>query len=175
MCNRYSVCGKPHKAKWRLSHKRRNRKGQFVQEPRKLTAIFLGIVFVGAGFTIGWNTILRSVGLALQVENTQAVETIHEPSLEDKVYIVAKEFGISGYQMWRTIECETNFRNIQSEVVRNGRRENSWGYAQIHLPSWPEVTKWEALNEDFAIRWMATNWNKAVWYAYNRKTDRCVK
>ena len=116
MCNRYSVCGHRHNPKWRLSRKRRNSQGRFVQEPRKLVALFLGIIFVGAGATIGWNTILRSVGLVLVVENTEAVEVMTGPTFEDNVYEVAKKFGVSGYQMWRTIECETNFRNIQSST-----------------------------------------------------------
>ena len=105
------------------------------------------------------------------VESTRA-ETV--TTLEDKIYAVAKEFGISGYQMYRTAVCESNMRNIQSQVLKNGKQEQSFGYWQIHLPSWPGVSKWDALNEDFAIRWVAEHWYKAKWYAYNRKTDKCI-
>jgi hypothetical protein len=181
MCTKYSTCGRRHQPKWKVSKLKRNRKGQFTEGKRLLTQIFLGVMFFGAVSAIGWNTIINTVGVAFQVENSQAVETITEvdfkeariASLINKVYKTAKVHGVSGYQMERTIECESRFNNVQSSAYKNGVREDSWGLAQIHLPSHPDVTREEALNEDFAIEWMASHFYKVKWYGYVRSTDKC--
>src|SRR3990167_6149749 len=178
MCNRFAVCGKKHLPRWRTSKKLRNSRGRFDKD-RRIYKYFIISFMIYAVSMIGVNTIwswAKSLEKTLLVENSYAVETI-TVTLEDKIYAVAKEFGISGYQMYRTAVCESNIRNIQSEVKDpngpNGR-EDSWGYWQINLPSWPKVSRWEALDEDFAIRWVAEHWYKATWYAYNRKTDKCI-
>ena len=94
---------------------------------------------------------------------------------EHDISLVAKIYGVSGYQMERTIECESRFNNIQSTAYQNGAREDSWGIAQIHLPSHPEVSRDEALDEEFTIEWMAKNFNNpyVTWYGYSRKYDKC--
>lgn len=40
---------------------------------------------------------------------------------------------------------------LQSRIITNGEREDSWGLAQIHLPSHPTVSKAMAQNPYFAI------------------------
>lgn len=159
---------------------KRDRRGKFVSD-KMLTKIFLVTVFLGAVSMIGWNTIVNTIGATFEVENAKAVEPITNEVIAEarieylisRIYNIAKVYGISGYQMERTIECESRFNNIQSSAYKNGIREDSWGIAQIHLPSWPEVSREEALDEEFAIDWMASHWNKAVWYGYSRKYDRC--
>lgn len=180
MCNTYKVCGKRHLPKWKLSKKLRNRKGQFNKD-RRLVKIFMTVVGMYGLSLIGVNTIwnwAKSLEKTFVVENSKAGDVIDNLTLEEKVYATAKQFKINGYQMYRTIVCETNLRNIQSEIRDlngpNGR-EDSWGYFQINLPSWPEVSKLEALDEDFSIRWAAEHWYKAKWYGYNRKIDKCIK
>lgn len=51
----------------------------------------------------------------------------------------------------RVLECESNFVSEQSRIYKNGVREPSFGIAQIHLPSHPDVTKEQALDEEFSI------------------------
>ena len=52
----------------------------------------------------------------------------------------------------RILKCESNFRNIPSRIImENGEYEPSFGIAQIHLPSFPDVTKEQALDEEFSI------------------------
>lgn len=41
--------------------------------------------------------------------------------------------GTKAYQMKRTIYCESGYKNIQSNIVKDGVREDSWGIAQINL------------------------------------------
>lgn len=57
------------------------------------------------------------------------------------------------HQVIEVIRCETGGTfnpNIQSGYYRNGVRENSWGLAQINLPSW-DITKEQATDPRFAI------------------------
>jgi hypothetical protein len=81
--------------------------------------------------------------------------------------------GTKATQMSRTIFCESGYKNIQSNVVKNGIREDSWGLSQIHLPSHPTVTKEQALDPNFAIKFMSDNFYKVKWYGLNRVTDTC--
>ena len=51
--------------------------------------------------------------------------------------------------------CESHYKNVQSDIIYNGSREDSWGIAQINLRWHPEVTKEQALDPEFAIDFMA--------------------
>ena len=184
MCSKYEICGQRHLPKWRLSRRLRNRFGQFDKDRRLYKYLIIGVTIYSLSM-IGVNTIwgwAKSLEQAFMVENTRAEEVITTKSLtetriEHLIGVIqqkAKLYGVSAYQMQRTIECESRFNNVQSSAYKNGIREDSWGLSQIHLPSWPEVSQEEALTEEFAIEWMASHWNKAVWYGYSRKLDKCI-
>jgi hypothetical protein len=82
--------------------------------------------------------------------------------------------GTKAYQMLRTIYCECHYRNVQSNIIdRRGHREESFGLSQIHLPSHPNVTKAQALDIEFAIRFMSDHWENTKWYGYSRLHDKC--
>ncbi len=82
--------------------------------------------------------------------------------------------GTKAYQMKRTLFCESvGFQNVQSFVVTNGVREPSYGIAQIHEPSHPQVTREQALDPEFSIKFMSDNWGKVAWYGYIKSTDSC--
>lgn len=81
--------------------------------------------------------------------------------------------GLKAYQMKRTLWCESRFYNIQSNIVRRGVREESYGIAQIHLPSHPSISKEQALDPEFAISFMSEYWNSVAWYGYSRSSDVC--
>lgn len=89
--------------------------------------------------------------------------------------IIAKyATGTKAYQMERTIYCESYNKNIQSYIIdRNGNREDSWGIAQINIFWNPTVTKEQALDPVFAIKWTSERWGKTKWYGYISKTDSC--
>jgi len=80
--------------------------------------------------------------------------------------------GTKAYQMLRTIECESHFRNIQSLVVSKGVKEDSWGIAQINL-YWNDVSKEEALDPYYSVKFMSDNWETIKWYGYLRSKDIC--
>ena len=163
--------------------KYRNRRGRYSRD-RRLYKVFVIAFGIYAVSMIGANTIwgwVKSFDRVFQVENSMAGEVITNESVKetriqfliDKIYQKAKLYGVSGYQLERTIECESRFNNIQSTAYKKGVREESYGIAQIHLLSHPKITKVEALNEEFSIEWAAQNFNKVTWYAYNRKLDKC--
>jgi len=95
-------------------------------------------------------------------------------SKEEVVEIISRyATGTKAYEMERTIWCESKYYNSQSSVVKNGVREDSWGIAQIHLPSHPTVSKEQTLDPEFAIKFMSDNFYKVRWYGWYRSTDSC--
>ena len=96
-------------------------------------------------------------------------------TLEEKIIRLVDSYatGTKAYEMKKTIYCESGYKNIQSNVVKNGVREDSWGVAQINLYYHPQVTKEQAMNEEFAVKWMSDNWGKVKWYGYIKATDIC--
>lgn len=106
----------------------------------------------------------------IKTSENEKIET-----LEEKVIRLVDTYatGTKAYEMKKTIYCESGYKNIQSNVVKNGIREDSWGVAQINLYYHPQVTKEQAMNEEFAVKWMSNNWGKVRWYGYIRATDSC--
>ena len=162
----------------------RKSNGQFKKDNR-LTQWFIGWTFVVAMFFIGiagskamYQKVIHSVGTVVNVQNAQAednaiIEQFHKPTLWDKIGSAAENYKISAYQLYRTAQCESRFNPGQSQVIKNGKRENSWGIFQISLDFHPEITRAQAMDEDFAIEWAAKNFNKVIWYAYNKRLDIC--
>lgn len=81
--------------------------------------------------------------------------------------------GYKAYAMKRTLWCESGFENVQSRIVKNGVREPSFGVAQIHEPSHPTITREQALDPEFAIKFMSDNWGKVKWYGWDSVNDKC--
>lgn len=79
-------------------------------------------------------------------------------SLSQKIGLVAIKYNVSPEILTKVIQCESfGSSTVQSYVVTNGIREDSWGLAQIHLSAHPEVTKAQALNVDFSLDFLASN------------------
>jgi len=120
---------------------------------------------------------------------TRTIEVVLEPEPEPiKTYSLGEKIpeevinsliaqhatGTKAYGMKRTIWCESQYWNIQSNIIdRRGLREDSWGVAQINLYWNPSVTKEQALDPEFAIKWMSDRWGKTKWYGWNPQTDTC--
>ena len=90
---------------------------------------------------------------------------IKQMTLEEKIASTSRKYGISEVQMAKTIECESN--NNSFAVGDNGQ---SYGLVQIFLPAHPEVTKEQALDEDFALDFMGKEFKKG-----NQKIWSCWK
>lgn len=84
----------------------------------------------------------------------------------------SRQYGVNSVTIDKVVSCETAGTYdplIQSYVVKNGVREDSWGLAQIHLPSHPDITKEQAKDPEFAIEFMAKNFadgKQNMWSCY---------
>lgn len=76
-------------------------------------------------------------------------------TIPELIHLFAVKYNVSEEQMYGTIKCETNFQNIQSQIIKNGVREESYGLSQIHIPSHPHITKEQALDPVFSIEFIA--------------------
>lgn len=63
--------------------------------------------------------------------------------------------------MTKIINCESS-RNPNAV----GDRGNSFGLVQIHLPSHPSITKEQALDEEYAIDFLAKNLSEGKGYLW---------
>src|SRR3990167_5343927 len=111
MCTKYKVCGKSHRPKWQVSKIKRNSRGQFVQGYRTLTAVFLGIVFVGSVSMLGINQIwswAKSLEKTIVVGNSYAEETI-TITWQDEVKSMLRNAGINVDFASELIQCESSW------------------------------------------------------------------
>lgn len=86
----------------------------------------------------------------------------------------AKIFNVNPAKVYGTIGCESSFTPRQSLIKSkkgvNGY-EDSWGIAQIHLPAHPEISREEAMNDEYAIGWMIREFsrgNERIWSCYRQ-------
>lgn len=111
------------------------------------------------------DAIISPILIALIISQINSFPTPVEasviPSIEAKSAIVEKielasdKYGVSYQELYLTIKCESEFQNVQSRIVKNGKREESYGIVQINLPTHPSITKEQALDVSFSIDWMA--------------------
>lgn len=81
-------------------------------------------------------------------------------------------YGVNADMMYQTIECESHFRDGQSHFVKNGRRERSFGIAQINLDAHSDITREQAEDPQFALSWMAREWRDGrawQWSCFNQR------
>lgn len=83
-------------------------------------------------------------------------------SVPELIEQYAAEYGVSSSTMYSVVNCETGGTfdpSIQSFIANksgpNGR-EDSWGLSQIHLPDWPNITKSQAQDQNFALNFLAS-------------------
>lgn len=95
-------------------------------------------------------------------------------SIKGLISFYALKFDVSEVVMTTVVGCETGHTFdplIQSTVVdKTGRREPSFGLAQIDLDFWPYITKDNAINPDFSLAFLASQLsmgNGHYWTCYN--------
>lgn len=96
-----------------------------------------------------------------------------QTKIQDKVMQYADLYGVSRQELYKVVECESGFDpGIQSfhpsPTGPNGR-EDSWGLAQINLPYHPDITREQAVNPDFALDYIASEFakgHKGQWSCY---------
>lgn len=148
MCTKFRTCGRRHIPRWKVSRKRRNHKGQFVQGPRTLTAVFLGVMFVGMVSMIGVNTIMNSIGVAVQVDNAQAEIKWHQPTWQEEVLMMVREAGLDADLANRIIQHESWWDPDNSHLNKDGSLDR--GLWMINNVYHPEVS------DDCAYDWFCS-------------------
>ncbi len=94
-----------------------------------------------------------------------------EQQIKELVDIYSTKYGVNSTRVLETIRCESRFNNVQSAIVSKGVREDSWGIAQIHLPSHPNISKYKALDPNFAIEWTVKEFSvghASKWSCYKK-------
>jgi len=76
----------------------------------------------------------------------------------------AAKYGKNAEHLKKIVQCESGYDvDIQSGHMLSYGREQSFGLAQIHLPSHPTVSYEEAIDPKFAIEFLAKNYGKVKW------------
>jgi soluble lytic murein transglycosylase-like protein len=85
-------------------------------------------------------------------------------TIQDKIVKYANEYNADAEVIRNVMKCESSFN---PNAV--GDNNTSFGLSQIHLPAHPDITREQALDEDFAIIYMAKNItnNPGMWSCYN--------
>ena len=110
------------------------------------------------------------IGLMMLANYTPSILTIPIAHAEEKLWTQemvkelaieqAEKYGLHKKRFLSVLECENNFEaKGQSGHYYKGKREESYGSAQINLPSHPGITRAMAENPEFAISWMAQKWS----------------
>jgi len=71
------------------------------------------------------------------------------------------------------IEGETRFTNTQSYVEKNGEREQSYGFCQMHIPSHPYLANDRKYFSDpyYQLELCCDQWKKNPWKFYGYKNN----
>lgn len=82
---------------------------------------------------------------------------VYASSTEEKISFYADKYSVNEDHFRKTIYCESGASStIQSAVVNaTGEREASYGIAQIHMLSHPNITIEQAKDVDFSLDFMA--------------------
>ncbi len=101
-----------------------------------------------------------------------ATETIYEPSeneLRSYAILKANEYGVSFHEMSVTIGCESSWN--PKAIGDSGR---SRGLAQIHAPSWDDISDDQAFDPYFSIDFMAKKFSEGqqdLWTCWRQNFD----
>lgn len=88
------------------------------------------------------------------------VLNIEEMTVPQLIAHFSTQYNVSYIEVYKTIECETRFQNIQSQIFTNGHQEESYGIAQINIPWNPHITIEQAYTPSFAVDFMAKEFAK---------------
>ena len=114
-------------------------------------------------FLIGLITLATSTTAVIDEPPPRSPEMTPE-TIKQLIYDKGYEAGLSEAkigQIVATIECESQFQNVQSNCrYKTGEREESYGVSQIHLKAHPNITKEQALDIEFAVDFIVSEFKK---------------
>lgn len=142
-----------------------------------LVALFGIIAYSAPAVTVDYSPV-ATMALYVHASSAEAYEpapvATTTTDIEALVRTVQATYGL-GNSFYKTLRCESaGWQNIQSLVPNPSGpsgREDSWGVAQINLPSHTEVTKAQALDPAFAVDWAAQQFKagNAWWWTCYRE------
>lgn len=110
-------------------------------------------------FTIAIALVLAfGVNISIASSDAPPLRLLKDMTVSELISHYSQLYAVSENRMIDTIKCESQFNEtVQSYAInpKTGNRENSWGLAQINLDYNPTVTKAEATNKVFAVRFLA--------------------
>jgi soluble lytic murein transglycosylase-like protein len=89
-----------------------------------------------------------------------------EKTINELITEKANKYGVSEEVMHAVIKCESTYNKNAI-----GDQGNSYGLVQIHLPSWKNITKEQALDPEFAISFLAEKLSEGkgnLWTCYRK-------
>lgn len=93
--------------------------------------------------------------------------------MEEFLKKYSEKMGIPFQPVYNVISCESGWNpKIQSQHIKDGKQEESFGLAQIYLPAHPNVTKEQALDPEFSIKFIVDKFAEGKAYLWTcwRKT-----
>lgn len=107
-------------------------------------------------------------------------ENVRVYTIEEKIELKSKEYGVDIKTVKDIINCESGFNStLQSKHIykqdypvwgmKKGDREQSYGLVQIHLPSHPSITYEQAIDIDFSLEFLIKNLSEGrgdMWSCY---------
>lgn len=94
------------------------------------------------------------------------VKVSHYVIPTEKIAEIAEKYNVSRVTITKVIACESNYN---PNAVGDGG--HSFGLVQIHLPSHPNITKAQALDQDFAIDFLGKKLSEGeghIWTCYRK-------
>jgi hypothetical protein len=112
------------------------------------------------------NAVSESLGREVTDETKKRIAYLHEQSVKN---------GVPFFDAVKTIHCESGWTAQKSHYA-----EESWGIAQIHLPSHKGITKEQAMDAYFSIDFLVAHWytpqavKDKMWFGFSRATGKCT-
>lgn len=99
-------------------------------------------------------------------------------TIKEKILKYALKYDVDPRELENIVKCETGAVDVNkaSTTIRSRylegtpRHERSWGLAQIWLTGHPDVTYEQAVDPDFALEFLASNWKQhKAWWMCSKK------
>jgi len=137
---------------------KRNNKGRFISEDDYHSPLkyFVVLTFIGLTYPFAWSHLHAEVSYLrpqddLRASKLEIRDTIAPAEYAHYIHEKSKAAGVSARWIENLIACESQWdEDIQSRIIKNGKRENSWGLVQIFLDV-NDITKAQAIDPYFAI------------------------
>lgn len=113
---------------------------------------------------------MHSTSLLITPKAEAAEIPVKVLSIDALVYDDAKEYHLNYDHFYATLSCESEGFTDVAIQSKNGKRERSFGIAQINLDAHPDISMASATDPVFSVAYAAQQWgegNASHWSCYN--------